>query len=112
MLNLRSGFLSFQVEGLSNAAHFTNGPLGSMTAQANFIGTVVCDSTERYGLMQYVDTPPFALIQGTGAFEGFVEIPEACEQRPEETVFLVRHYNPGAAIDGLYAAYGAGRTIK
>ena len=28
MLNLSNGFLSFRIEGLSNAAHFTNGPLG------------------------------------------------------------------------------------
>jgi len=112
MLNLNTGFLSFRVEGLANAGHFTNGPLGTMTAKANFIGTVVCDSTERYGLMQYADTVPMALLEGTGSFRGFVDIPEACRQRPEETVFLVRHYNPGAGIDGLYVAYGAGRTIQ
>jgi hypothetical protein len=112
MINLNTGFLSFKVEGLSNAAQFPNGVLGSMTEQANFIGTVVCDSTARYGFFAFVDTPPIVLAQGSGAFEGFVDLPEGCKQRPEETVFLVRHYNPGSAIDGLYVAYGAGRRIR
>lgn len=112
MLNLSTGFLTFRVERLSIAAHFTNGPLGSMTSQANFIGTVVCDSTERFSEMEYVDTAPIVLTQGSGDFQGFVDLPDGCIQRPAETVFLVRHYNPGAGIDGLYAAYGAGRTIQ
>ena len=112
MLNLNTGFLSFKVEGLSNAGHFTNGPLGTMAARADFIGTVVCDSTERFGLMQSVDTNPIVLVEGSGSFQGFVNVPEGCRQRPAETVFLVRHYNPGAGIDGLYVAYGAGRRIQ
>jgi hypothetical protein len=62
--------------------------------------------------MQYVDTPPIWFVNGGGSFAGVVDLPDGCKERPDETVFLVRHYNPGAVIDGLYVAFGAGRTIR
>jgi hypothetical protein len=111
MLNLGNGFLSFRLSGLSNAAHYPNGPLGAHTTPAMFIGTVVCNSTERFGILEYVDTSPIEFVNGSGAFQGFLDLPEGCRARPDETVFLVRHYNPGQGIDGLYVAYGAGRII-
>lgn len=111
MLNLRNGFLSFRLSALSNAAHNPNGPLGAHTTPAMFIGTVVCDSTERFGILEYVDTLPIQFVNGGGSFQGVVDLPDGCRARPEETVFLVRHYNPGQGIDGLYVAYGAGRVI-
>lgn len=113
ILNLRTGLLTFRVTGISNAKHYPNGVLGGPAASgATFIGTVVCHSTERYGIMEYVDTPPIWFSDGGGSFAGFVALPDGCKERPDETVFLVRHYNPGAGIDGLYVAYGAGRTIR
>ena len=113
ILNLNTGFLAFRVTGISNAASYPNGVLGGPAASGGtFIGTVVCNSTERYGPMEYADTPPIWFTDGGGSFAGFVALPDGCKERPDETVFLVRHYNPGAAIDGLYVAFGAGRTIR
>ena len=113
ILNLGTGFLTFRVTGISNAAHYPNGVLGGPAASGGtFIGTVVCHSTERYGIMEYVDTPPIWFLGAGGSFAGFVALPDGCKERPDETVFLVRHYNPGAGIDGLYVAFGAGRTIR
>ena len=113
VLNLYTGSLTFRVTGIANAAHYTNGVLGGPAAAGGkFIGTVVCHSTERFGTMQYVDTPPIMFMDGGGSFAGFVALPEGCKERPDETVFLVRHYNPGLGIDGLYVAFGAGRTIR
>jgi hypothetical protein len=62
--------------------------------------------------MEYVDTPPVEFIDGSGSFVGVVALPDGCKERPEETVFLLRIYNPGLGTDGLYIAFGAGRTIR
>jgi len=112
ILNLDTGLLTFRVTGISNAVHYPR-VLGAPAASGGtFIGTVVCHSTERYGIMEYVDTPPIWFLDGGGSFTGFVDVPGGCKERPDETVFLVRIYNPGAGIDGLYIAFGAGRTIR
>lgn len=109
ILNLKTGHLTFRVTGISNAAAYSNGVLGGPAAgPGNFIGTVVCNSTERDGTtMEYVDTPPIWFIDGGGSFTGFVALPAGCKERPEETVFLVRRIS-----DGTYIAFGAGRTIR
>lgn len=113
ILNLETGLLTFRVTGISNAAPYANGVLGGPAAgPGTFVGTVVCDSTERYGSMQYVDTPPVWFVDGGGSFTGFVALPDGCKDRPEETVFLVRRYAPGTSTDGTYVAFGAGRTIR
>lgn len=112
ILNLGTGLLTFRVMGISNPAPYTNGVLGAPAAVGQFIGTVVCNSTERFGSMEYVDTPPIGFIDGGGSFTGFLAVPEGCIARPDETVFLVRIFNPGAGTDGLYVAFGAGRTIR
>lgn len=113
VLNLETGLLTFRVTGISNAAPYENGVLGGPAAgPGTFVGTVVCDSTERYGFMQYVDTPPVWFVDGGGSFTGLVALPDGCKDRPEETVFLVRRYAPGTSTDGTYVAFGAGRTIR
>ncbi len=65
ILNLGPGFLTFRVTGISNAAHYPNGVLGRPAASGGtFIGTVACHSTERYGVKEYVDTPPIWFLDG------------------------------------------------
>jgi hypothetical protein len=114
MLNLNTGFLSFTVRGLANGKQYDNGPLGAPYLPPNdeaepFIGTVVCDSTERWGTITYVDTEPVSFdADGNGKFVGFVAVPAACRERPEETVFLLRHFG----FNWKFVAYGAGRTIR
>jgi hypothetical protein len=112
MLNLGNGFLSFWVDGVSWANHYTNAPLGSPSALpgVSWLGTVVCDSTERFGAVVYVDTPVLDVSNGATRFEGFVQLPEACALRPSEIVFLVRH-GPGPQ-SGAFLLYGAERTIR
>jgi len=112
MLNLGSGFLSLRVDGVSWANHYTNAPLGSPTALPGntWLGTVVCDSTGRFGAVVYVDTPVLDAANGAAQFEGFVQLPEACALRPSEIVFLVRH-GPGS-LYGTFLLYGADRTIR
>lgn len=112
ILNLETGLLTFHVRGISNPAPYTNGVLGGPAASGNFIGTVVCNSTERYGQMEYVDTPTLEFTDGGGSFTGLVALPDGCRDRPDETALLLRIYNPGKGTDGLYIAFGAGRTIR
>lgn len=109
MLNLKTGFLSFSIRGMSNANQYANGPLGA-AAGGLWMGTVVCDSTERFGPFAFVDSEAILLKDGTGSFQGFVVLPEGCKQRPEEMVFLIRHANPGPLYGG-FVAFGAGRHI-
>lgn len=113
MLNLKNGFLSFVVKGLTNGNQYDNGPIGAPWfpgAPEPLIGTVVCDSTERIASVSWVGTPNVLFdAAGNGKYEGFVDVPQACKDRPEETVFLLRHPNrPG----NKFVAYGAGRTIQ
>lgn len=111
MVNLRTGFLAFRVDGLSTAGQYFNGPLGGPGMQRLYMGTVVCDSTQRYGPIAWVDTSPVEFSEGSGWFRGFVTLPDGCVQRPDEMVFLVRHADATPQY-GLYAAYGAGRHIR
>ena len=114
ILNLETGLLTFRVTGISNAAPYSNGVLGGPAAGPGwFYGTVVCDSTGRYGPVEYVDTPDVWFVDGGGSFTGIVALPDGCKNRPEETAFLLRRDAPdNPAIDGTYVAFGAGRTIR
>lgn len=112
MLNLGNGFLSFRVDGVAWANHYVNAPLGSPTALpgVSWLATVVCDSTGRFGPIEYVDTPVLDAANGAARFEGFVQLPEGCVMRPDEIVFLVRH-GSGSQV-GMFLLYGADRTIR
>ncbi len=68
ILNLRTGFLSVRVTGISVANHYDNAPLGgpSPTNVGNVIVTVVCNSTERYGPITWAD----ATVVGGAAASG------------------------------------------
>lgn len=112
MLNLRTGFLSVRVDGISVANHYANAPLGSPTPtnQGNVIVTVVCNSTERYGPLTWADATVFG---GAGSlkWQGFLNLPRACVDYPAELVFLVRHLE-GPPFFGAFMLYGAERSIR
>jgi hypothetical protein len=112
MLNLENGFLNFKVDGVSWANHYSNAPLGSPSALpgATWLGTVVCDSTGRFGPVVWADTPVLEVTYGATRFEGFVALPDSCALRPDEIVFLLRHA-PGPQY-GSFVLYGAERTIR
>jgi hypothetical protein len=116
MLNLKTGFFSFAIQGMTNGKPYDNGPLGapwSPGSEYPLMGTVVCDSTQRFSAATWVDSQPVAFNEdGDGRFEGFVDVPQACKDRPMEMVFLVRHARPDSPLYGRFVAYGAGRTIR
>jgi hypothetical protein len=109
LLNLSNGRISVRYSGISWANQYGNSPLGSPAPQsgAPLKATVVCNSTERYGPLEWVDTSDIQTVGGDGHFEGFVDLPDGCRNFPEETVLLLRHTN-----SGTYIAYGADRTIQ
>jgi hypothetical protein len=110
MVNLQNGFLSFRVTGASVAKNYPNGPLGSPSA-AGGIGTVVCNSTERFGPIEWANTPVLvSKTAGSISFEGFIDLPSSCRDHPEEVVFLIRHPET-APFYGAFNFYGADRTI-
>ena len=112
VLYLDSGFLYMRVEGLSWALHYPNGPLGA-GFDGPFMGTVVCDSTGRFGPPVWADTPVVELSQGGTSFAGVVALPQACRDRPAELVFLLRHADPAfPRLFETFVAYGAGRVIR
>lgn len=112
ILNLRTGFLSVQVTGISVANHYANAPLGSPSPinPGNLLATVVCNSTERYGPITWADA---TVVAGAGSlkWEGFLNLPAACADNPEELVFLVRHLE-GPPLNGTFLLYGAERSIR
>jgi hypothetical protein len=111
ILYLDSGLVYVRIEGLSWALHYQNGPLGAGLS-AQFVATVVCDSTERFGAAVWADTSAFQMTQGAATYLGVLALPQACRDRPDEIVFLVRHVNmPNPSLEGTFVAYGAGRVI-
>jgi hypothetical protein len=112
MLDLRTGFLSVRITGISVANHYPNAPLGSPTPPnaGNVIVTVVCNSTERYGPITWADaTVPGGV--GSLNWQGFLDLPTACVDYPEELVFLMRHLE-GPPFFGGFMLYGAERSIQ
>lgn len=113
-LNLRTGFLSVRVTGTSWANHYPNGPLGSPTPAAGGlqIATVVCNSTERFGPIIWVNTPTIQSEGGGFVYQGFLDLPAACRDYPEELVFLIRHPEAAPPFFGSFILYGAERSIQ
>ncbi len=109
VLNLSEGWISVRYSGFSWANQYNNAPLGSPVPQsgAPLKATVVCNSTERYGPLEWVDTPDITTNGGDGRFEGKIALPAGCRDNPEEIVVLIRHTG-----SGTYIAYGADRTIQ
>jgi hypothetical protein len=109
-LNLKTGFLSVRVSGVSCGQNYPNCPLGSPTG-AGGIATVVCNATERFGPITWVNTPPLVNSIGGVTYEGFLDLPAACREHPEELVFLLRHREDQAPFFGSFMLYGAERSI-
>lgn len=121
VFSLKSGFISIYVKGLSFGNHYPTGlsgpqPIGAYIGSLNNtkIGTIVCNSTGMGGLApETVDTAVFVLKNGTGFYQGFVDVPDGCRQYPEDTVFLLR--TPldldSVSLAGRFQAYGTDRTI-
>jgi hypothetical protein len=112
ILNLRTGFLSVRVTGISVANHYDNAPLGSPSPinPGDLLATVVCNSTERYGPITWTDSTVFASA-GSLRWQGFLNLPTACVDNPEELVFLVRHLE-GPPFFGAFMLYGTERSIR
>jgi hypothetical protein len=109
VLNLSNGWMSVKYTGFSWANHYSNAPLGSPVPQTGgpLKATVVCNSTERFGTLDWVDTGDILTNGGDGDFQGFVDLPSGCRDNPEDTVVLIRHKN-----SGTYIGYGADRKIQ
>lgn len=112
ILDLGTGFLSVNVTGISVANHYDNGPLGSPTppSAGTVILTVVCNSTERFGPITWADATVSGGV-GSLSWQGFLNLPTACADHPEELVFLVRH-REGPPHYGAFMLYGAERSIR
>lgn len=113
-LNLETGFLSVRVSGISCANHYANCPLGSMSPRGGGgIATVVCNSTERFGPITWVNSPQVVSdALGTFVYRGFLDLPAACRDYPEDLVFLIRHPEDVAPFYGAFMLYGAERSIR
>jgi len=108
-LNLKTGFLSVRVSGTSCAQNYGNCPLGSPTNPGG-IATVVCNATERFGPITWVNTPVVAGGLGSFVYRGFLDLPAACREYPEDLVFLIRHPETPPFF-GSFMLYGAERSI-
>ena len=119
IFNLNSGTISIYVKGLSHAKQFPTGasgpqPIGAYLGPVNNtkVGTIVCNSTSMGGVAPTaVDTTVFVLKDGTGSYQGFIDVPDGCRQYPEDTAFLLRTPPDFYALPGIFQAFGADRTI-
>lgn len=110
-LNVGNGALSFHIEGLAEASAGIP-PIGASRPTDTVKGTIVCYATVP-GSVVFVDTPTVTLTEGSGSFEGFVNLPWQCADGPRAIAFLIRHDTPDRpGIDGRYMVYGAGRSIS
>ena len=113
-INLKTGLLSFSLKGASAAKNYVGGTvLGAPSPAAGLalVGTVVCSATERFGPVEWADTPLLTSTAGGLSFNGFISLPTSCKDYPEEVVFLIRHPD-GEPHYGSFIFYGADRTIR
>lgn len=120
VFNLKTGFISIHVKGLSHGKQFPAGvsgpqPIGAYIGPVNNtkVGTIVCNSTSMGGVAPTaVDTAVFVLKDGTGSYQGFIDVPDGCRQYPEDTAFLLRTPPDFHVLPGIFQAFGADRTIQ
>jgi hypothetical protein len=113
-VNLSTGFVAIDVEGLSHADQRLGNPnvIGSAPSLPK-VGVVICRATTDSG--DIVRTQPFLFHEGNGHYRGFVDpaLLQGCREEPERTVFLLENYAAEAQDPfGAYIAYGIGRTIQ
>ena len=112
MLNLKSGFVSIKIDGISVANHRpgTANVLGSSLA-SSAKGLIVCNSSERYGTPTGIPTDEFVFDDGDVSYSGVLALTEDCRQHPEDLVFLLQLKR----LNGTYSAwhaFGADRHIQ
>ena len=113
MVNLETGFVSFQLEGLAYANTITSSAIGALPENSPVKGTVVCNAGRSSPWpIEFADTADFVLESGTGSFTGFVAIPPMCLQNPYGIAFLVRRTADRPQCPDCFVAYGAGRTMQ
>lgn len=119
MLNLETGFVSFQVEGLVYANTMTSVPIGAAGGSASnpmrVKGTVVCNAGKPATgswVIDSIDTEEVVLEFGTGSFSGFVVIPPRCLGNPRGIAFLIRNPADHNFLPNAFLAYGAGLTVQ
>ncbi len=106
-LNLRTGQLRFEVEGLVLAGTPPGNVIGTRALATQTVkGTVVCNANAISGPVVLVDTPPVPLSsRGDAEFDGIVDLPAVCE----DTAFLIRVADPTIGLFNKWFAYGAVR---
>jgi len=112
-IDLSTGHLSFRLKGASAAQNYPGTALGAPSPAAGMVmmGTVVCNSTQRFGPIEWADTPWLTSPGGAFSFQGFINLPASCRDYPEDVVFLIRHPET-APHYGAFNFYGADRTIR
>ena len=113
MVNLETGFVSFQVAGLVFADTWTTNAIGS-SGNLTVMGTVVCNAGTQPSpwVIAFADTAEVVMESGTASFSGFVAIPQMCLDRPDRIAFLIRRPANVAKCPLCFIAYGAGRTMQ
>jgi hypothetical protein len=117
-LNLNTGFIYIDVEGLSAAQQneLTQSTLilGSPFGRDR-VGTIVCRRLSLDGLAweySVANTPPFPVPDGNGSYRGLLEPSSSdlqfCRENPSGTAFLLR----GVGSSAAYLGFGIGRTIQ
>lgn len=117
MLNLQTGFVSINVEGVSYARHYgypsgggamvsLGAPIPASTARS---GTFVCNASTASPVQ--VDTDSFYIVEGSASYRGFLAmVPAECLEHPDDITFLLRSTSGSPA--GSYIAFGAARKIQ
>lgn len=115
-LNLMTGQVAIDARDVSRA--FASGPaaMGAPVGPGRERkGMFVCDARGIFGQTTVVGTESFTLDDnGSVNYRGFISVPLACREHPEETVFLLGTLGPNPAPDDLPAAYfafGAARKL-
>jgi hypothetical protein len=114
MINLETGFVSFQVEGLVFSDAMTTSPIGSSGSSLTVMGTVVCNAGMHPSpwVIEFADTTEVVMEFGTASFSGFVAIPPMCLQDPNGIAFLIRRPPNVLKCPNCFIAFGAGRTVQ
>jgi len=112
MLNLRTGFVSIKIDGISRAHHIPGSAnvMGS-SVSSDARGLIVCNSSERYGTPTVIPTDEFVVVDGDVSYNGVLALTEDCRQQPDEVVFLLQ-LKRGDGTYSTWHAFGADRHVQ